>query len=115
MSLSRITSYISPRVPLALVKPTASASFIDDEPSRSPTLTLMPVPSSDSRRFCACAGPCDDQPMTPICLMPVERLGQQREQVPAAGDDGLFAVGHLDDAGFEHLGGEAHCQVLGLR
>jgi hypothetical protein len=75
MSLSRITSYISPKVPLALVKPTASASFIDDEPSRRPTLTLMPVPSSDSRRFCAWAGPCEDQPMTPICLMPSNALG----------------------------------------
>ena len=75
MSLSAITSYMSPSVPLALVKPTASASFIDDDPSRRPTLTLMPDPSSDSRRFWACAGPCEDQPMTPICLMPSKALG----------------------------------------
>jgi hypothetical protein len=75
MSLSRMTSYISPSVPLALVKPTASASFIEDEPSRRPTLTRMPVPSSDSRRFCAWAGPWEDQPITPICLMPSNALG----------------------------------------
>ena len=75
MSLSRITSYISPSVPFSLVKPTAAASFIEDEPSRRPTLTRMPEPSSDSRRFCAWAGPCDDQPMTPICLMPSKALG----------------------------------------
>ena len=51
MSLWRITSYISPRVPFSLVKPTAAASFIEDEPSRRPTFTRIPVPSSDSRKF----------------------------------------------------------------
>src|SRR5262249_3531777 len=75
MSLSRITSYISPSVPFSLVKPTAAASFIEDEPSRNPTFTRIPVPSSDSRRFWAWAGPCEDQPMTPICLMPSKALG----------------------------------------
>src|SRR5260370_25384635 len=74
MSLSPITSYISPSVPASLVKPTAAASFIEDEPSRRPTFTRRPVPSSDWRRFCACAGPCDDQPMTPICRMPSKAL-----------------------------------------
>ena len=70
-----MTSNISPSVPFSSVKPAAAASFIEDEPSRRPTLTLMPVPSSESRRFCAWAGPCDPQPMTPICLMPAKALG----------------------------------------
>ena len=48
--------------------------------------------------------PADDADL----LDAVEGLGQQREQVAAAGDDGFLAVGHLDDAGFEHLGGETH-------
>ena len=106
---SRITSNISPSVPLSSVKPAArAASASSDEPSRRPTLTLMPVPSSESRRFCAWAGPCERPADDADLLDALERLGQQREQVAAAGDDGLLAVGHLDDAGFEHLGGEAH-------
>ena len=76
MSDSLMTEYISPSVPLSFVKPTASACFIDAEPSRRPTLTLMFEPSSDSRRFCACAGPCDDQPMTPIREMPSNARGR---------------------------------------
>ena len=49
-------------------------------------------------------GPADDADL----LDAVERLGQQREEVAAAGDDGLFPVGHLDGAGLENLGGESH-------
>ena len=76
MSDSLMTEYISPSVPSPFVNPTASAAFIDAEPSRSPTLTLMFEPSSDSRRFWACAGPCDDQPMTPIREIPSKALGR---------------------------------------
>src|SRR5258708_10489156 len=68
-------SYISPNVQVARLKPTDSASGIEDDPSRRPTLTLIPVPSRESRKFFACAGPCDDQPMTPICLMPSSACG----------------------------------------
>ena len=77
MSDSLMTEYISPSVPLSLVNPTASACFIDAEPSRSPTLTRMFEPSSDSRRFRACAGPWDDQPMTPIWAMPSNAVGRR--------------------------------------
>mmetsp|Transcript_710 Transcript_710/g.1857 ORF Transcript_710/g.1857 Transcript_710/m.1857 type:complete len:203 (+) Transcript_710:1119-1727(+) len=72
---SLITLYISPSVPFASVKPASRASFIDDEPSRRPTLTVMPEPSSDSRKFCACAGPCEPQPITPICFTPASAAG----------------------------------------
>ena len=72
-----MTEYISPRVPSSFLNPTASASFIEAEPSRSPTVTRMSEPSSDSRRFWACAGPCDDQPMTPIRDMPSKALGRR--------------------------------------
>ena len=75
MSDSLMTSNISPSVPFSSVKPALRASAIDELPARRPTLTLMPVPSSESRRFCACAGPCEPQPMTPICLMPSNALG----------------------------------------
>ena len=76
MSDSSMTEYISPSVPPSFVKPTASACFIDAEPSRRPTLTLMFEPSSDSRRFWACAGPCDDQPMTPTWEIPSNARGR---------------------------------------
>ena len=76
MSDSLMTEYISPSVPLSFVNPTASACFIEAEPSRRPTLTRMPEPSSDSRRFCACAGPCEDQPMTPIWETPSNAFGR---------------------------------------
>src|SRR5262249_11439757 len=45
------------------------------EPSLRPTLTLISVPAKESRKFCACAGPCEDQPITPICRMPANALG----------------------------------------
>ena len=77
MSDSLITWYISPSVPSSFVNPAASASFIEAEPSRNPTVTRMSEPSSDSRRFRACAGPCDDQPMTPIREMPPNALGRR--------------------------------------
>ena len=57
------------------VKPAFSACGIEDEPSRRPTFTMMPVPASESRRFCAWAGPCDDQPITPIWRMPSKASG----------------------------------------
>ena len=76
-SSPRMTSNMSPSVPSFSVKPAARASAIDSEPLRKPTTTLMPVPSSDSRRFCACAGPCEPQPMTPICLMPASAFGSR--------------------------------------
>ena len=75
MSDSLMTANISPSVPFSSVKPALRASAIDELPARRPTFTLMPVPSSESRRFCACAGPCDPQPMTPICLTPANALG----------------------------------------
>jgi hypothetical protein len=62
-------------VPAAAVNPAFSAPAIERDPARNPTLTRMPLPASDSRKFCACAGPCDDQPMTPICLMPEKACG----------------------------------------
>jgi hypothetical protein len=52
----------------------------------------------------ALRGPADDADL----LDAVERLGQQLEEVAAALDDGLFAVGHLDGTGLENLGREAH-------
>jgi hypothetical protein len=70
MSDSEMTLYISPRVPLASVKPQASAALAEAEPGRSPIFTLMPVPSTDSRKFCACAGPWLPHPITPTCLIP---------------------------------------------
>ena len=66
---------ISPSVPFCSVKPASRGRRIEDEPSRSPIFTLMSVPSSESRRFCACAGPCEPQPITPICLTPSNALG----------------------------------------
>jgi hypothetical protein len=72
MSDSLITANISPSVPLSSEKPALRASAIEPDPPRSPTFTLIPVPSSESRRFCACAGPCDPHPMTPICLTPAK-------------------------------------------
>jgi tRNA-specific 2-thiouridylase len=45
------TANISPRVPLALVKPAASAALIELEPSRKPIFTVMSVPSNESRKF----------------------------------------------------------------
>src|SRR6185436_6165597 len=52
------------------LNPALRASAIELDPPRRPTFTLIPVPSSESRRFCACAGPCEPQPITPICLTP---------------------------------------------
>ncbi len=75
MSDSLMTANISPSVPFASVKPALRASSIEPEPARRPILTLMPVPSSESRRFWACAGPCEPQPITPICLTPAKALG----------------------------------------
>ena len=57
------------------LSPAASASAHDDDPSRRPTTTSMPVPSSESRRFCAWAGPCEPQPITPMRLMPAKASG----------------------------------------
>ena len=53
-----------------MVNPTADALAIEAELSRKPTLTTMSVPVSESRRFWAWAGPCEDHPITPIWLTP---------------------------------------------
>ena len=42
---------MGPSVPFASVKPAAPASFAELEFGRRPIFTLMPVPSSESRRF----------------------------------------------------------------
>ncbi len=108
MSDSLMTANISPSVPFSSVKPALRASAIDALPARRPTFTLMPVPASESRRFCACAGPCEPQPMTPICLTPANAFGEQREEVTAAFDDLLRAIAHLDRVDREDLGRKAH-------
>src|SRR4030095_2758847 len=40
----------------------------------------MPVPVRDSRKFCACAGPCEPQPITPICCMPANAFGNNAKR-----------------------------------
>src|SRR5262245_7498751 len=40
----------------------------------------MPVPARDSRKFCAWAGPCEPQPMTPICLIPSNAFGSNAKR-----------------------------------
>src|SRR3989344_7846116 len=67
----RTMSSISPAVPLSVVKPTLAASANDLLFLRSPMTTLMPRRSSESRRFCACAGPCELHPRTAVCLTPL--------------------------------------------
>ena len=115
MSLSRITSYISPSVPFSLVKPTARGLL---HRGRALAQADLDPDAGAVERFAqvlrlgrALRRPADDADL----LDALEGLGQQREQVAAAGDDGLLAVGHLDDAGFEHLRGEAHCRSLNMR
>jgi hypothetical protein len=78
MSDDEMTSKTSPSVPLALVKPHASASAHEGESLRRPMATVvsfMPASANESRKFCACAGACEPQPMTPIFLMPSKALG----------------------------------------
>ena len=64
----------------------------------------MSEPASESRRFWAWAGPCEPQPITPICLIPSSALGSEREQVAAAADDGLLRAADVDDLLLEDLG-----------
>src|SRR5450759_1639295 len=72
-----ITLNISPNVPSVSEKPAALASVSDSDPVRRPTATRTPVPASDSFRFCAWAGPCEPQPMTPICEIPASAFGKR--------------------------------------
>jgi len=72
-----MTSYISPKVSASSEKPTSRASSNDDDPSLNPIRTLISSPASanESRKFCACAGACDPQPITPISLIPSNAWG----------------------------------------
>mmetsp|Transcript_14104 Transcript_14104/g.29178 ORF Transcript_14104/g.29178 Transcript_14104/m.29178 type:complete len:259 (-) Transcript_14104:3-779(-) len=74
-----ITSYISPRVPSSSLKPTALACSKEEDPSRSPMVTLMSVPASfkESAMFWAWAGAWDPHPITPTFLMPSKALGRR--------------------------------------
>mmetsp|Transcript_29706 Transcript_29706/g.62495 ORF Transcript_29706/g.62495 Transcript_29706/m.62495 type:complete len:201 (+) Transcript_29706:1039-1641(+) len=76
ISDSEMVEYISPSVPFFSSKPAARAKSIEDDPGRRPTFTLISVPSRDSRRFCACAGPCEPHPITPICFTPLSAFGK---------------------------------------
>jgi hypothetical protein len=73
---------------------------MDDEPARKPTLTRISVPASESRKFCACAGPCDD------LLNAGKGFGQQREEVPTATHDILFGVADGDLLFGKDIGGK---------
>mmetsp|Transcript_12288 Transcript_12288/g.25904 ORF Transcript_12288/g.25904 Transcript_12288/m.25904 type:complete len:254 (-) Transcript_12288:95-856(-) len=74
-----MTSYISPRVPSSSLKPTDLASSKEDDPSRSPMVTLISAPTSfkESIMFCAWAGAWEPHPMTPTCLIPSKALGRR--------------------------------------
>jgi hypothetical protein len=73
-SLLEMMSNTSPRVPLDLEKPQASASVQEGESARRPmeTLTSRPASAKESRMFWAWAGACEPQPMTPTCLTPAK-------------------------------------------
>mmetsp|Transcript_9514 Transcript_9514/g.28871 ORF Transcript_9514/g.28871 Transcript_9514/m.28871 type:complete len:242 (+) Transcript_9514:1365-2090(+) len=77
-SESATTSNTSPSVPSLAEKPVASASAHEGDPLRRPMATgmLRPAVAIESLRFCACAGACEPQPMTPIFLMPSNAAGR---------------------------------------
>mmetsp|Transcript_14319 Transcript_14319/g.58293 ORF Transcript_14319/g.58293 Transcript_14319/m.58293 type:complete len:264 (+) Transcript_14319:2199-2990(+) len=70
-------SKVSPRVPSSSVKPHARASSLDLEEGLRPMQILVSMPASlrESRKFCACAGAWEPQPMTPMVLMPLSASG----------------------------------------
>ena len=72
-----MTSKVSPRVPSSSVKPHLRASSLDEDVGRRPMHTFVSMPASarESLKFCACAGACDPQPMTPMVLMPLSASG----------------------------------------
>mmetsp|Transcript_22662 Transcript_22662/g.56134 ORF Transcript_22662/g.56134 Transcript_22662/m.56134 type:complete len:329 (+) Transcript_22662:1433-2419(+) len=72
-----MTSKVSPSVPSSSLKLHLRASSLDVEEGRRPMQTLASIPASasESRKFCACAGAWEPQPMTPIVLMPLSASG----------------------------------------